>query len=122
MHIVRWYGSGDAVQVSRSQAEYALSPDHRDSMSRLCVWGSWTTKRRQSSDSRLLREQAPYSQHNGYSLRRDLCSFDSTFQDGNRMTICSSVHGTCVCGINVYGPHNGLEYARRKSVVLLTLA
>jgi hypothetical protein len=38
------------------------------------------------------------------------------------MTICSSVHGTCVCGINVYGPHNGLEYARRKSVVLLTLA
>jgi hypothetical protein len=38
------------------------------------------------------------------------------------MTICSSVHGTCACGINVYGPHNLLEYARRKSVVLLTLA
>jgi len=30
MHIVLWYGSGDAVQVSRSQAEYFLSPDHRD--------------------------------------------------------------------------------------------
>ena len=30
MHIVLWYGSSDAVQVSRSQAEYVLSPDHRD--------------------------------------------------------------------------------------------
>ena len=36
-----------------------------------------------------LREQAPYSQHNGYSLRRDLYSFDNTLQEGNRMTICS---------------------------------
>ncbi|MDT7810567.1 MAG: hypothetical protein QOJ42_483 [Acidobacteriaceae bacterium] len=36
-----------------------------------------------------LREQAPYSQYNGYSLRRDRCSLDSTLQEGNRMTICS---------------------------------
>jgi len=36
-----------------------------------------------------LREQAPYSQYNGYSLRRDRCSLDSTLQEGNWMTICS---------------------------------
>src|SRR6185437_5326633 len=35
------------------------------------------------------REQAPYSQYNSYSLRRDHCSFDSTLQERNRMTICS---------------------------------
>jgi predicted small lipoprotein YifL len=36
-----------------------------------------------------LREQAPYSQYNGHSLRRDPCSIDNTLQHGNRMTICS---------------------------------
>jgi hypothetical protein len=50
--------------------------------------GGWTTKRRRFGVD-YLREQAPYSQYNGYSLRRDLCSFDSTLQHGNRMTICS---------------------------------
>jgi len=30
MHIVLWYGSGDAVQVSRSQVQWALSPGFRD--------------------------------------------------------------------------------------------
>lgn len=36
-----------------------------------------------------LREQAPYSQYNGHSLRRDPCSINSTLQHWNRMTICS---------------------------------
>jgi hypothetical protein len=30
MHIVLWYGSGDAVQVSRSHAQWALSPGDGD--------------------------------------------------------------------------------------------
>jgi hypothetical protein len=30
MHIVLWYGSGDAVQVSRSQVQWALSPGYGD--------------------------------------------------------------------------------------------
>jgi hypothetical protein len=29
MHIVLGYGSGDAVQVSRSHAHWVLSPDYR---------------------------------------------------------------------------------------------
>jgi hypothetical protein len=37
-----------------------------------------------------LGEQAPYSQYNGYSLRLDHCSFDSTLEERKRMTICSS--------------------------------
>ena len=36
-----------------------------------------------------LKEQAPDSQHYSYSLRRKLSSFDSTFQRGYKMTICS---------------------------------
>ena len=56
-----------------------------------CVWLEEAEPRRDDVPATVdyLREHAPYSQYNGYSLRRDLCSFDSTLQQGNRMTICS---------------------------------
>jgi hypothetical protein len=51
MHIVLWYGSSDAVQVSRSHAQEALS---RIGLNVACVWGTMdyeeTTIRRQSTD------------------------------------------------------------------------
>ena len=62
MHIVLWYGSGDAVQVSRSQAEYVLSPDRRDEMSRLCVGEAGPRRGDDPATVDYLREQAPYSQ------------------------------------------------------------
>jgi hypothetical protein len=87
MHIVLWYGSGDAIQVSRSHAQKALS---RIGLDVVCV-SAKAGPRRDDDPATVdyLREQAPYSQYNGYSLRRDRCSFDSTLQEGNRMTICS---------------------------------
>lgn len=36
MHIVFGYGSGDAVQVSRHYAQWALGPDYRDDMPFVC--------------------------------------------------------------------------------------
>ena len=52
-----------------------------------------------------LREQAPYSQYNGYSLRRDISSFDSTLQRGNRMTICSWRTAITGTPLNFTRPH-----------------
>src|ERR1700721_2568232 len=87
MHIVLWYGRGDAVQVSRRHAQKALS---RIGLDVACVLGK-AGPRRDDDPATVdyLREQVPYSQYNSYSLRRDLCSFDSTLERGNRMTICS---------------------------------
>src|ERR1700727_799833 len=52
MHIVLWYGSGDAVQVSRSQVQWALSPGYTIRC-RVCVLEKLdheeTTIRRQST-------------------------------------------------------------------------
>ena len=87
MHIVLWYGSGDAIQVSRSHAQKALSRIGLDVARVLGKAGPLSDDDPATVD--YLREQAPYSQYNGYSLRRDPCTFDSTLQEGNRMTIRS---------------------------------
>jgi hypothetical protein len=58
-------------------------------MSRLCVGEAGPRRDDDPATVDYLREQVPHSQYNGYSLRRDLCSFDSTLEQGNRMTICS---------------------------------
>ncbi len=80
MHIMLWDGSRDAVQVSRSQAEYVLSPSHRDSLSRLCVGEAGPRTGDDPATVDYFRERAPNSQFSGYSLRRGCCSFDSTLQ------------------------------------------
>src|SRR5260370_42599316 len=59
-----------------------------------------------------LREQAPYSQYNGYSLRRDLCSFDSTLEQGNRMTICSWRTQSPERPLNFVRPHAKLRNSK----------
>jgi len=38
MHIMLWYGSGDAVQVSRSQCAIGPQPDYWNDMSRSIVF------------------------------------------------------------------------------------
>src|SRR5271170_1328361 len=58
-------------------------------MSRVCLGKAGLRRDDDPATVDYLREQAPYPQYKGYSLRRDLCSFDSTLQEGNRMTICS---------------------------------
>src|ERR1700761_9369703 len=72
-------------------------PSARIGLDVVCVaWGSSITKRDDDPATvDYLREQAPYSQCNGYSMRRDHCSFGRTLQEGNRMTICSwTISGT----------------------------
>ena len=55
-----------------------------------CVtWESWTKKDDFAATVDYVKEQTPQSQFNGYSLRRSRYSFDSTSQEGNRMTIRS---------------------------------
>src|ERR1700760_2339105 len=51
MHIVFWYSSGDAVQVSRSHAQEALSPDRIGC--RVCSLRKLDHERRRSGDSLL---------------------------------------------------------------------
>jgi hypothetical protein len=64
-------------------------PDYRNQMSRMCLGKAGPRRDDDPATVDDVREQAPYSQYNGYSLRRDPRSFDSTLQEGNRMTICS---------------------------------
>jgi hypothetical protein len=88
MHIMLGYGSGNAVQVSSGHAQEALIG--WTGLDVACVLKKAGPRRGDDPATvDYLREQAPYSQYNGYSLRRDLCSFDSTLRVGNRMTICS---------------------------------
>ena len=61
-----------------------------------------------------LREQVPYSQYYGYSLRRDLCSFDSTLQHGNRMTICSWRTQSPERPLNFVRPHAKLRNSKAR--------
>src|ERR1700678_3133659 len=81
-------------------------------------WESWTTTRRRSRD---LREQVPYSQYNGYSLRRDLCSFDSTLQHGNRMTICSWRTQSPERPLNSVRPHAKLRNSKARCATMSVL-
>jgi hypothetical protein len=64
------------------------------------------------------RRWVPYSQYNGYSLTRDLCSFDSTLQEENSMTICSWMAQSEEILMESIGRHAKLHirYTRRKAV------
>jgi len=58
MHIVLWYGSGDAVQISRSHAQWALS---QFQLCIACVLGKAGPRREDDSATvDYLREQFPY--------------------------------------------------------------
>ena len=110
MHIVLWYGSGNAVQVSRSHAQEALS---RNGLDVTCVLRK-AGPRRDDDPATVdcLREQAPYSRYDGYSLRRDLCSFDNTSERGNRMTICSWRTQSPERPLNFARPHAKLRNSK----------
>jgi hypothetical protein len=64
-----------------------------------------------------LRDQAPYSQYNGYSKRRDLCSFGRTLQEGNRMTICSWRTQSPERPLNFVRPHAKLHGSKARYTI-----
>ena len=83
-------------------------------MSRVCLGKAGPRRDDDPATVDYLREQAPYSQYNGYSLRRDLCSFDSTLQEGNRMTICSWRTQSPECPLNFVRPHAKLRNSKAR--------
>src|ERR1700728_1286745 len=71
---------------------------------RVCVLGKLDHVDNDPATVDYLREQTPSSHYNGYSLRRDPCSFDSTLQEGHKMTICS-------WSTQIHPPHASLSCA-----------
>jgi hypothetical protein len=77
MHIMLWYGSGDAVQVSRSHAQMALS--------RIGLDLAWVAEKLNKQGTMTRRTQLLERANfvfstNCYLLRRALYFFDSTLE------------------------------------------
>jgi hypothetical protein len=81
---------------------------------RVCVGEAGSRRDDDPATVDYLREQAPYSQYNGYSMRRDRCSFGRTLQEGNRMTICSWSMQSPERPLNFVRPHAKLRKSKAR--------